>query len=183
MPSIPEDKKERIISLLLDGVDRKTIAEELEVNPRSVSAIKAHMTMGSYESTQIEEVVDALETTFGLEKDLQEALRNNIEQLEPGLKIIDDGKETTTYAGRIDIMAEDAMGDVIIIELKAGKAPLDSITQILSYISSVSLPNNDSVRGILIAGDFPERVVQAVRVVPNLELKKYGFKFIFEDVQ
>jgi hypothetical protein len=47
------------------------------------------------------------EITFGLERDLQIALRRNIDQLEPGLKIVDGGTERTVEAGRIDITAED----------------------------------------------------------------------------
>ena len=54
--------------------------------------------------------------TFGLERDLQEALRDNIEQLEPGLKIIDGGTERTVAAGRIDITAEDKEGNLVVID-------------------------------------------------------------------
>ena len=42
--------------------------------------------MGTYtEPSVAEEVIEAMETTFGLERDLQIALRSNIEQLEQGL--------------------------------------------------------------------------------------------------
>jgi len=42
--------------------------------------------MGTYtEPLEAEEVIEAMETTFGLERDLQIALRSNIEQLEQGL--------------------------------------------------------------------------------------------------
>ena len=47
---------------------------------------------------------------FSLEKDLQRALRTNIEQIEKGLKVIDGGNEKITEAGRIDITAEDDNG-------------------------------------------------------------------------
>jgi hypothetical protein len=65
------------------------------------------------------QVQDALEITFGLERDLQTALRKNIEQLEHGLKIIDGGKEQRVAAGYIDITAEDEHGNTVVIELKA----------------------------------------------------------------
>jgi RecB family endonuclease NucS len=48
---------------------------------------------------------ESFEVTFGLEKDLQAALRGNIEQLEQGLVIVDGGAERTTIAGRLDILA------------------------------------------------------------------------------
>jgi hypothetical protein len=73
-------------------------------------------------SLEAEKVFEAEEITFGLERDLQSALRANIDQLETGLKIIDDGKERTTEAGRIDITAKDAKDNIVVIELKAGTA-------------------------------------------------------------
>ena len=50
------------------------------------------------------------ESAFGLERDLQKALRANIGQLETGLKIVDGGTEKNAPAGRIDITAEDPGG-------------------------------------------------------------------------
>ena len=59
-------------------------------------------------------------TRFSLERDLQDALRENIAQLEAGLQIVDGGREQVVDAGRIDITAMDAAGAIVIIELKAG---------------------------------------------------------------
>jgi len=42
--------------------------------------------------------------------------------LEPGLEIIDGGKEPITEAGKIDITARDASGKLVVVELKAGAA-------------------------------------------------------------
>ena len=49
---------------------------------------------------------NADEFTFALERDLQKALRENIGQFDPALKIVDDGNERRGAAGRIDITAE-----------------------------------------------------------------------------
>jgi endonuclease len=126
------------------------------------------------------EAVDAIQTTFGLERDLQAALRSHIDQLEPGLKVTDGGKERILDVGRIDITAEDAQGRTVVIELKAGTADREVIGQILSYMGDLS--DGKIVRGILIAGSFPQRAIAAARAVPNLELRKYGFNFTFETV-
>lgn len=128
-----------------------------------------------------QEAIDAIETTFGLERDLQLALRANIEQLEKGLRVIDGGKEQTVESGRIDITAEDRSGSVVVIELKAGPADREAIAQILSYMGDLG-QDNKSVRGILVAGDFPPRSIAAARAVPNLQLRKYTFKFSFASV-
>ncbi|MFP4142862.1 MAG: endonuclease NucS domain-containing protein [Thermoplasmata archaeon] len=174
--------RKNIISLLQEGKDREEIVDELNVSPGSVSAIKAHLTMGTYSSSDTEEMIDALETTFGLERDLQKALRHNIDQLEEGLKIIDDGKEMTTEAGRIDITAKDEDDNIVVVELKAGTASPDSVAQILSYMSTLHEEKERTTRGILVAGDFSDRVIYASKVVPNLTLKQYSFNFNFEEI-
>ncbi len=183
MTSINEEEKEKIIKQIKEGKNREEIAEKVGVSPGTVSAIKADLTMGTYSSSsETDEVIDALETTFSLERDLQEALRHNIEQLESGLSIVDEGKELTTESGRIDITAEDKEGSLVVIELKSGTASPDSIAQILSYMSTLSEEKNQDVRGILVAGDFSSRVLHASKSVENLKLKKYQFAFSFEDI-
>jgi hypothetical protein len=141
--------------------------------------------IGPSESTETRGEEDSeteSDITFGLERDLQTALRGNIEQLESGLKIADDGKERTTDAGRIDICATDCNGTPVVIELKAGIASPDVIAQVLAYMSAVSGDSNKLVRGIVVAGDFHKRVILAARAVPNLELKKYSYRFSFAPV-
>jgi len=129
-----------------------------------------------------DDAVDALETTFGLERDLQKVLRKNIEQLEPGLKIVDEGKETVVETGgRIDILAEDANGTTVVIELKAGEADREAVGQILDYMGN-KMNEGKTVRGILVAGDFPTGTIAAARAVPNLQLQKYRVQFSFEAV-
>lgn len=127
-----------------------------------------------------EDVIEAEEITFGLERDLQMALRANIEQLEPGLKIIDGGKERVTEAGRIDITATDPNGTIVVIELKAGMASPESVAQILAYMGTIAESENKPVRGILVAGDFHKRVLFASRAISTLALKKYSFQFKFD---
>ncbi len=185
MGSITENQKSGIINLIREGkLSREQIVAKVGVTPGTISAIKAHLTMGTYtEPLEANEVIEAMETTFGLERDLQIALRSNIEQLEQGLKIIDGGKEQTTEAGRIDITAEDQQGAIVVIELKAGAATPACIAQILSYMGALSESKQKSVRCILVAGYFPPRVVLAARAVPNLQLKKYSFSFSFEAVK
>jgi transcriptional regulator with XRE-family HTH domain len=184
MPPISEEQKSQVISLLkARELDTDQIAEKVGISPGSVRSYRANFTMGRYDDLPSEQVIEALDTTFGLERDLQLALRSNIQQLEQGLTIIDDGREQSTEAGRIDITAKDQQGAIVIIELKAGTAPSDSVTQILSYMGAISERENTPVRGILIAGDFSPRVIFAARAVPNLELRRYSFRFTFGEVK
>jgi len=134
------------------------------------------------EEEQLQDI-DASEVTFGLERDLQLALRGNIDQLEPGLRIADGGKEQVTEAGRIDITAEDQTGAKVLIELKAGVAAPEALTQLLGYMGAVPKQEGQPVRGILVAGDFHPRVVFAVRATTNVQLRRYRFRFTFESVE
>ena len=118
---------------------------------------------------------------FSLERDLQLALRANIEQLELGLRIIDGGTERTVDAGRIDITAKDSENRVVVIELKAGTSQLRDIAQLLSYMGSIDNDKGREVRGILVANDFDDRLVLAAQAVTNISLKAYSFSFSFED--
>lgn len=136
--------------------------------------------------TEVEENEDeeeAQDLTFGLEKDLQMALRRNIQTLEPGLKIIDGGRERHTEAGFIDITAIDEQGRKVIIELKAPIAKPDVIAQTLAYMQAVQNEDQGEVRGIIIASDFVDRVRLAARQIPNLRLVQYSFQFSFNPVE
>ena len=181
-PVTPEQKAE-ILALLAQGKERFEIAEKVGVQPGQVSAVKA-VAARVRDRTDIEndEVIgDAIETTFTLERDLQQALRKNIDQLEAGLTIIDDGKEQTVPSGRIDITARDAKGATVVIELKAVPADRDAVGQILAYMGDL-IGTTPTVRGILIAGEFSPRAVAAARAAPNVRLVRYRFKFSFEVV-
>jgi transposase-like protein len=186
MASISEEQKSQIIGLLREGqLSSEEIADKMAVSPGTVRAIKANLTRGNYDplgTPETDEVIDALEATFGLERDLQLALRSNIQQLEPGLEIVDGGKEFTTDAGRLDILAKDQNGATVVIELKAGTAVPEALTQLLAYMGVIGKQESKPIRGILVAGDFHKRVIFAAKAVPNVQLRRYHFKFTFEAV-
>ena len=117
---------------------------------------------------------------MGLERDLQIALRSKIEQLEPGLTVIDDGAERSVDSGFIDITARDSSGATIVIELKAGVAGQRAVAQILSYMGDVA-EEDSGVRGILVASGFDAKALAASRMVPSLILRKYSVRFAFSD--
>lgn len=131
-----------------------------------------------------EDLVDELtEISFGLEKDLQTALRKNIISLGADLKIIDGGNERTTEAGRIDITAKDKNDTTVVIELKAGMAKPEVIAQTLSYMTALKREGHTSIRGIIIANSFQDRVKLAAEAIDNLELVEYAFQFSFKIIK
>ena len=49
-------------------------------------------------------------------------------------------------------------------------------------MGAIGQQDQQSIRGVLIASDFHPRVVFAARAVPNIQLRRYRFKFTFESV-
>ena len=106
---------ERDWFLTCDGAFQNLLSTEAKsgriedlANPGNVfneqnTSINPHYARGSGPELDSEE--DSGDLKFGLERDLQKALRASIHQLEPGLKIVDGGTEQTVEAGRIDITA------------------------------------------------------------------------------
>ena len=187
-----QELRDRILERLDAGLSSEQVARELGVPRASVSAVKAHVTMGSYagpagaaglSNADVEELEDAADLKFGLERDMQDAIRRNIGQLDPQLSVVDDGRERRVAAGFIDILAEDGVGRLVVMELKAGDAPDSAITQLLAYIGSLQEEEPDrEVRGMLVARGFPKRVRLAARAA-GIELLTYGFSFTFEAVK
>jgi hypothetical protein len=177
--SITDEKRGAVIKMIREGRNSHEISAKTGLPVMSIAGIRTNYTRGRYADETLG-VAEALETTFSLERDLQRALRSNIEQLEAGLKIVDAGTERSVASGRIDITAEDTQGATVVIELKAGEADRDAIAQVLSYTGDITGISGKPIRGILVAGGFSTRAMSAARAVPDVELKIYSFKFSFK---
>ncbi len=136
-----------------------------------------HSLLSSDHETNMEDGLSP--QTFGLEKDLQSALRENILQLEVGLTVVDGGNERRVASGFIDILARDNDGQTVVIELKAVKAPLKAHAQIASYMGDIYEDEGRIPRGILVAPDFDAKLVSAARVMPTLTMVQYHYTFSF----
>ena len=120
------------------------------------------------------------EFSLSLERDLQSYLSLRLDEIEPGLELVEGGIEFKTLAGDIDILAKDSKGHYVVIELKAGKAKDSAIGQILGYIGALSVKDTDeNIRGILVASDFEPRLYYASKSLKKLRLIKYNLKFSF----
>ena len=117
---------------------------------------------------------------LSLERDMQAELRRDINQLETGLRIMDDGVERYVATGFIDILARDIAGTLVVIELKAGKTEARVIGQTLGYMGDIAAEESGAVRGIIVAHDFDVRTKSAARAVPNLKLMRYAVAFTFQ---
>ena len=118
---------------------------------------------------------------LSLERDMERFLREDISRLEPVLTIIDAGAQRSVLSGSIDILARDASGATVVIELKAGKTDERVIGQVLGYMGDIADEDEpEAVRGIIVAHVFDQRTRSAARAVPSLTLMRYAVSFTFE---
>ncbi|HBB96343.1 MAG TPA: DUF91 domain-containing protein [Blastocatellia bacterium] len=127
------------------------------------------------------EVEDSIEASVSLERDLHNYLATRVNEIEPGLTLVENGVECQTDAGRIDLLVRDANNHLVVVELKAGKAKDAALGQLLGYIGCLSA-KEPNVRGILVASGFDSRVVFAARALANVKLVRYQLSFKLEEV-
>lgn len=126
------------------------------------------------EDTKIE---DLIETSLSFERDVEEHLIRNLGVLEQGLRFV--SRQAIIDVGRVDILAEDAQGRRVVIELKVGEARDAAVGQIARYLGWYARADGKRPRGMLIASEFPEPVRYAAEAVQGLELVTYKVQFAF----
>ncbi|HEY0956635.1 MAG TPA: endonuclease NucS domain-containing protein [Roseateles sp.] len=128
---------------------------------------------------------------FLLERDLQNYLARNLEVIEPGLRLYVDeseaigGVEVEAGGRRIDILAIDQSGCLVVIELKVSKGYDRVVGQLLRYVNWVRRELADpgqKVRGIIVCRNMTEDLRLACAGVPNIELYEYQLSVTVKQV-
>jgi hypothetical protein len=125
-------------------------------------------------------------TAIHLEEDLEDNVAKNLTLVESGLKPYENsGRQFSIESGRIDILATDKEGNLVVLELKAGTGNDAVLTQVLSYMATLKkdIAGDKKVRGIIVAHDFSDRLIKAASLVENLKLVKYKVNFSFESIE
>jgi len=129
--------------------------------------------------------VEGPEFALSLERDLQRYLISNLSALEEGLQLYVDwdgkGYEVDTEIGRMDLLCVDNDRNLVVVELKAGEASVETFGQISTYMGFArkNLSRGWTVRGIIVASNFDEKIKAAASLIPELILRKYSVKFEF----
>ena len=84
---------------------------------------------------------------FGSERELSGLLMQDLNVLEKGLRPLK--KESAMPKGAVDILAEDALGHLVAIEVKRRDAGLAAVTQLNRYVHELRKRKGGVVRGIL----------------------------------
>lgn len=107
----------------------------------------------------------------GSESQMHDALKRNLSNLEPGLTLLEH--ELPVGVGEIDIYARDALGCMVIIEVKRSKANQEAVHQLERYVAAVRLQSRPlfsaGVRGILAAPDISKPA--------RAQLERLGLEF------
>jgi RecB family endonuclease NucS len=110
---------------------------------------------------------------FRYERELQTAIRGQLDLVEPGLVEADGGRERSVATGKIDIVAIDQAGHYVVIELKAGPCPHGALEQVLAYSTNLEAETGTPCRAILVASCFSERIRAAAKRARDISLVTY----------
>jgi len=107
-----------------------------------------------------------------LEKNLENIVRENPEEVEPGL--VWEKEQLVTKAGRLDLLGRDTNGNYVVVELKRAQGTDQVVGQILRYMGCLTKDHGkDKVRGIIIVLRKDQALSYAAMAVPNLQVKEF----------
>jgi hypothetical protein len=123
---------------------------------------------------------------FYMEKQLEDFIIENWDNTEFGKKyelLIEDGEvisqQYQTEIGKIDILAKDKVTkNYVVIELKKNQTSDDTVGQLTRYMGWIKKNKKDeNVKGIIVAGQFDNKLEYARTMVPNTEVFLYEVNF------
>ncbi len=114
--------------------------------------------------------------SLSLERDLEDYLSKNLDVIEDGLKLVERQKELPEV-GRLDILARDRFGNLVVIELKAGQADEKAVGQLQAYMEYLRELGYENIRGILIAASYTRKAIYAAKANKDIKLAKYKVEF------
>ncbi len=128
-------------------------------------------------------------TEFLLERDLQLYLAKHLDRVEPGLKIYEgeagSGFEFAVGGRRIDILAVDKNGALVVLELKVSRGYDRVVGQLLRYVNwirqNVAEPGQ-KVRGMIVCRTISEDLRLACAGIQGVELFEYQLSVTVEKV-
>ncbi len=141
------------------------VREQIVVNFKSVQFVNA------FELSD-----DKKLKVFGTEDELSSLLMQDLHLIESGLVPVQ--QESPLPKGYIDILARDAKGNLVVIEVKRRQAELAAVSQLKRYVEEVAKRKNTTVRGVLCA---PSMSDNAYKMLENYGLEFYKLNYEIEN--
>ena len=132
---------------------------------------------------EIEADADDGGSEFAYERDLQNYLAKNLHRIEAGLRLYEEeeitGLEFAAGGRYIDILAVDAQGSYVVIELKVSRGYDRVIGQLLRYMSWIerNMETSKPVRGIIVAKEITDDLKLAASRISGVRLIEYEIDF------
>ncbi len=149
--------------------DSALVLQAKKTNPKETIKVLLYSVDGLH-SYPIRESADL--RLFGSERELSDELMQDLSFLEPGLKPLN--QEEVFRKGVVDILAEDAKGNIVVIELKRRQADYNAVMQLKRYVQQASKIKGKNCRGLLLA---PSIGKNAMELLQNNGLEFYNFEF------
>ena len=148
-------------------MDVSEVKKAVEVYKKLPEDVRGEMTPEEFEKEQF------------LEKHLEEFLEKHLDKIEPGLKML--GRQYKTEVGPIDLYARAKNGDLVVIELKKGRAADKVFGQICRYIGCIKedhAEEGEAVRGFIVGRQVDDKLKYAAKAVPAglVALQMFDFK-------
>lgn len=188
----------RTVRWLNQGIERSEMSDALRKSSGSIGTVcdisayqeEIERLLGSQELPVLRATDGTIESpvAFALEKHLEDFLVANWSQTELGINydIYEDdgeciGQQYNTDTGAIDILAiRKDKRELLVVELKRGRAADAVVGQILRYMGYVSqelAENGQAVKGVIIAQEEDQRIRRALAVTPNVTFYRYQVSF------
>ncbi len=151
--------------------DVELLLKEMDV---SVAAIE---TSNGKESTTLENEESLLDIELSgfAERDIEDLIYSNPSCLDDGLELL--ARQHVVPSGRIDLLAQDRDGNIIVIEIKKETPRDDVLAQVLSYVKYVRREYPDrKVLGGIVCKDCSKRLYDAAEDA-GVRIYYYGAKF------
>ncbi len=154
-------------------------------SPRGVSLARRYLSIKaryekflSGQGEELDESEELSEQAFAAESDLRDFLAQNLDAIEPGLRLYRDGErdgvEYPIEGGRIDILAIDPDGKFVVIELKLSRGRNRALGQLLHYMGWVDTNmGNGPCRGVAIAREISDDLKLAALRTTGVSLYRY----------
>jgi RecB family endonuclease NucS len=117
---------------------------------------------------------------FECEHDLHIYLLHNLEAIEPGLRLYGrdtmDGLQFKCLGKKLDLLAEQANGDLLAIELKYGDGRSDNVGQLFAYMAVIRRLwrfAGRNLRGLLICRKATEHLLLAAEDLGCISVSEY----------